>query len=114
MTSTLRSDLLLALVAGSAALAGCHLFKGEFPDLPPEIAQQVVGQPVSGDPVTVHGVDLIEVLILALAALGLGPVARLLGLLKPVLRPVLRAVLGRKADSPVSPSPAPQPSTPGS
>lgn len=113
MNRTLRSDLLLALVAGSVALAGCHLFKGDIPGLPAEIAQQVAGQPISSDPVMVHGVDIVEVLILALAALGLGPVARLLGLLSPVLRPVLRAVLGRKADSPAPSLPQP-PSTPGS
>lgn len=112
--NTLKTDLLLAACVGVAAMASCHLFAGEAMQTAGEIAQQVSGQPTSNDPVTVGGVDVIEVLILALAALGLGPVARLLGLLRPVLRPILRVVLGARADSPTSPPPSSPPKAPES
>lgn len=112
--NTLKTDLLLAACVGLAAMASCHLFAGDAMQAAGDIAQQVAGQPTSNDPVTVGGVDLIEVLILALAALGLGPVARILGLLRPVLRPILRAALGTRADSPASPQPSSAPKAPES
>lgn len=112
--SSLKTDFLLGACAGLVAMASCSLFAADAADAASNIAQQVAGQPTSNDPVTVGGVDLIEVLILALAALGLGPVARILGLLRPVLRPILRAILGARADSPASSPPSGPPKAPES
>jgi hypothetical protein len=63
-----------------------------------EQAQQAAGQAGAGaePPATVHGIDVVEIVIYALAALGLGPVARILTLLKPVLAPILKAIIGKK------------------
>lgn len=103
--STLKNDILVAGVAGGLALAACTALTGAPGDLAQQVSDIAASAPASGDPTTVHGVDVVEVLILALAALGLGPVARILALLKPVLAPVLKAILGRRADQPAPPSP---------
>jgi len=57
-------------------------------------------------PATVAGIDVIEVVVYALAALGLGPVARILIAAKPILTPILRVLLG-KATAPKDPPPPP-------
>lgn len=106
--STLKTDILVAGVAGGITLAACTALAGPALDIAGQAAEVAGAMPSSSDPTTVHGVDVVEVLILALAALGLGPVARILALLKPVLAPVLKAILGRKADQPPShPTPPP-------
>lgn len=111
--SSLKFDFLLAAAASAVTLVACTALSGQAPDLLQQATEAVAGAPQDQSPAIVHGVDIVEVLILALAALGLGPVARILALLKPVLHPVLKAILGRKADS--SPSlPPPQPPPPPS
>ena len=55
----------------------------------------VVGPPEP--PATIAGIDIIEIVTYALAALGLGPVARILLAAKPILTPVLRVLLGKAA-----------------
>lgn len=110
--STLKSDILVAGVASGITLAACTALAGPAVDLAGQAAEVASsGLPTSSDPATVHGVDVLEVLILGLAALGLGPVARILGLLKPVLTPILRAALGSKT-KPLSPPPPANPSMP--
>ncbi len=62
----------------------------------------VVGPPEP--PAVYHGIDIVEIVTYALAALGLGPVARILLAAKPILTPVLKVLLGKKA----APAPAPE------
>lgn len=82
----------------AASLATACVGPGDAFEAAQTIAAQVQ-DPGSVPPATVHGIDIIEVVILALAALGLGPVARILGLLKPVLAPILMAIIGKKKQS---------------
>lgn len=103
--SSLKHDILVAGIAGGITLAACTALAGPALDIAGQAAEVAGAAPSSDTPTTVHGVDVVEVLILALAALGLGPVARILAMLKPVLAPVLKAILGRKADQPSPPSP---------
>ena len=63
----------------------------------------VVGPPEP--PATIHGIDIVEIVTYALAALGLGPVARILLAAKPILTPVLRVLLGKAK---AAPAPAPE------
>lgn len=84
------------------AMATCsNLDPGEIVNSLPQPGD-VVGPPAP--PATVAGVDVIEVVVLALAALGLGPVARILIAAKPILTPILRVLLG-KAAAPKDPQP---------
>jgi len=105
--STLKSDIRIAAVVSVALFAACHALATDPGSIASGAAEAIANAPQSNEPVTVGGVDVIEVLILALAALGLGPVARILGLLKPVLRPVLKVLLGSRADAPSAPQPSP-------
>lgn len=86
-------------VLGAASLATACVGATDAFQAAQDIASQVQ-DPSSVPPATVHGIDIIEVVILALAALGLGPVARILGLLKPVLAPILVAIIGKKKQTP--------------
>lgn len=104
-----RNDVLIAATASVVTLVACTALAGPAIDLAGQAADVVAGAPSDGHPATVGGVDVLEVLILGLAALGLGPVARILALLKPVLTPILRAALGKKADSPSPSLPPPSP-----
>lgn len=79
----------------AASLATACVGPGDALEAAQNIAAQVQ-DPGSVPPATVGGIDIIEIVILALAALGLGPVARILGLLKPVLAPILIAIIGKK------------------
>lgn len=56
-------------------------------------------------PATIAGIDVIEVVTYALAALGLGPVARILLAAKPILTPVLRVILGSAKSAPKAEEP---------
>ena len=56
-------------------------------------------------PATVAGVDVVEVVVYALAALGLGPVGRIVLAAKPILTPVLRVLLGSKKAAPAAEEP---------
>lgn len=80
--------------------AACAVPAQEIIDALPQPGQ--VAGPVT-DPATVAGIDIIEVVVYALAALGLGPVARILLAAKPILTPVLRVLLG-KATAPAKPA----------
>ncbi len=105
-----KNDVLIAATASVVTLVACTALAGPAVDLAGQAAEVVASVPTDGHPATtVGGVDIIEVLILGLAALGLGPVARILALLKPVLTPILRAALGKKADSPSPALPPPSP-----
>lgn len=104
-----KNDVLIAAAASVVTLVACTALAGPAVDLAGQAAEVVAGAPSDHPATTVGGVDIIEVLILGLAALGLGPVARILALLRPVLTPILRAALGKKADSPSPALPPPSP-----
>lgn len=80
------------------------LFGGEDPSQTVERIAHEAANPTTGE----HSTDLIEMLVYALAALGLPSVARIVMALRPVLVILLRAALGRKAPEP-APTPAPAP-----
>lgn len=50
------------------------------------------------------GLDYIDILVGVLAALGLGPAARLLVLAKPVLAPLIRILMGTKKPAETDPA----------
>lgn len=97
---------LAVLSLSCLAMAACGNFDAhEIANSLPQPGE-IVGPPAP--PATVAGVDVIEIVVLALAALGLGPVARILIAAKPVLTPILRVLLGKAAtpkDTHTSPTP---------
>lgn len=100
----------LSLLAALLPLAACDLLAGVFGGSEPIVdpATGAVVPPVVEPPALLGGVDVLEVVILALATLGLAPVARILTLAKPLITPILRAIIGRKS-APVPPAVEPKP-----
>lgn len=92
-----------AILVAGLALASC-IPVGAASDIAAALPQpgDLVGPPEP--PAVYHGIDIVEVVTYALAALGLGPVARILLAAKPILTPVLKVLLGKKA----TPAPAPE------
>lgn len=88
-----------------ALCVSCHVPAQDIMDALPKPGETVGGVT---DPATVAGIDVVEVVVYALAALGLGPVARILLAAKPILTPVLRVLLG-KATAPAKPAEPPTP-----
>ena len=73
------------------------------PQQPDDGTQADPGSPGSGPGASL---DYIDILVGVLAALGLGPAARLLVLAKPVLAPLIRILMGtKKATQPEQPAP---------
>jgi hypothetical protein len=100
-----RSLYVLALLP----LAACDLFRSAYGSTEPILDPGAVLPPLppgpaAEPPALLEGVDILEVVIVALAALGLGPVARVLALAKPLLTPILRAILGGKKAPPAPPA----------
>lgn len=101
-----RLSVLVALLPLAACDLIATVFGGAEPIVDP--ATGAVVPPVVEPPALLGGVDVLEVVILALATLGLAPVARILTLSKPLITPILRAIIGRKS-APVPPAGEPKP-----
>ena len=93
-----------ALILAGLALASCVPFDTAH-DVAAALPKpgDVVGPPEP--PATIAGIDVIEIVTYALAALGLGPVARILLAAKPILTPVLKVLLGKAKATPKAEEP---------
>lgn len=103
------------VLAASALLTSCSALSALFggPN-PSEVVQQIADEAAklpATEPTHIAGFDIIELVVYALAALGLPSVARVVLALKPVLVIVVRAVLGKTAPAttPEQPSTTPPP-----
>jgi len=93
-----RTAVAASMAAVAMALTGCH-FVEDWAAETPDPAEPGTGVPQAGGKVPVPGsaleIDVLDIATWALAALGLGPAARLVGAARPLVAPLITMLFGK-------------------
>lgn len=93
-----RAAITASLAVVAMALTGCQFFQ-DWAAEAPDPAEPGTGDPQAGGKVPVPGsgieVDVLDIATWVLAALGLGPAARLVGASRPLVAPLITLLFGK-------------------
>lgn len=87
-----------SIALAAMLLSGCHFIE-DWAAEAPDPAEPGTGDPQAGGKVPVPGsgieVDVLDIATWVLAALGLGPAARLVGASRPLVAPLITLLFGK-------------------
>lgn len=98
-----RVAVYASMALAAMSLSGCHFIQ-DWAAETPDPAEPGTGDPQAGGKVPVPGsgieVDVLDIATWVLAALGLGPAARLVGASRPLIAPLITLLFGKPKAKP--------------
>jgi hypothetical protein len=94
-----KAILFAVLSVALVACCGCDIARAYAEELGKDPVNPLVPGDAAPTPSGDAAVDLLDILLWSMAAMGLGPLARVLGLARPLIAPLIRVIFrGKKAD----------------